>query len=143
MLPAVGDYHIDILARVTAALNTDLEGAIAELDRCHEELQNAQARIAQLEAQLAGQQSPEEAMSYSPTDSPPRKRLRYNTPEATIRLGYDLRMPTFIFYVSIERSCEDDRCNNGYYLNTCLIWIFACVSCMVERWPQCNQKILS
>jgi hypothetical protein len=37
---------VDILARVNAALNTDLEGATAELDRTHEDHQNAQARIA-------------------------------------------------------------------------------------------------
>jgi hypothetical protein len=49
------DSRVDILARVTAALNTDLEGATAELDMTHRELQNAQATIAQLEAQLAGQ----------------------------------------------------------------------------------------
>jgi protocatechuate 3,4-dioxygenase beta subunit len=30
--------RVDILARVTAALNTDPEGATAELDRTHEEL---------------------------------------------------------------------------------------------------------
>jgi chromosome segregation ATPase len=48
---------------VTAALNTDLEGATAELDRYHEELQTAQARIARLEAQLASQLPPQEAMS--------------------------------------------------------------------------------
>jgi hypothetical protein len=40
------DSRVDILARVTIALNTDLEGTTAELDRTHEELQNAQARIA-------------------------------------------------------------------------------------------------
>jgi hypothetical protein len=37
----MGDFrnsHVDILARVTATLNTDLEGATAELDRTHEEL---------------------------------------------------------------------------------------------------------
>jgi hypothetical protein len=39
------DRRVDILARVTAALNTDLEGATAELDMTHRELQNAQARI--------------------------------------------------------------------------------------------------
>jgi hypothetical protein len=55
------DSHVDILARVSAALNTDSEGATAELDMTHRELQNAQARIAQLEAQLAGQQPLEEA----------------------------------------------------------------------------------
>jgi hypothetical protein len=49
IVPAGGDDHIDILARVTVALNTDLEGATAELDRYHEELQTAQARIARLE----------------------------------------------------------------------------------------------
>jgi hypothetical protein len=59
------DSRVDILARVTAALNIDLEGATAELDMTHRELQNAQARIAQLEAQLAGQQRPEEAEASS------------------------------------------------------------------------------
>jgi cellobiose-specific phosphotransferase system component IIA len=40
----VGDNHdsrVDILVRVTAALNTHLEGATTESDRTHEELQNA------------------------------------------------------------------------------------------------------
>jgi hypothetical protein len=58
VVPAGVDDHIDILARVTAALNTDLEGATTEMDRYHEELQTAQARIAYLEAQLAGQRPP-------------------------------------------------------------------------------------
>jgi hypothetical protein len=87
VVPAGGNDHIDILARVTAALNTDLEGATTKLDRYHEELQTTQARIAQLEAQLAGQQPPKEAMSYNTSASPPRKKLRYDTPEATTRLG--------------------------------------------------------
>jgi hypothetical protein len=43
-------------------------------------------RIAQLEAQLAGQQPPEEAEASYPSRSPPRKRLRYGTPPATTRL---------------------------------------------------------
>jgi hypothetical protein len=55
IVPAGGDDRIDILARVTAALNTDLEGATTEMDRYHEELQAAQAKIARLEAQLARQ----------------------------------------------------------------------------------------
>jgi hypothetical protein len=71
---------------VTAALNTDLEGATAELDMTHRDLQNAQARIAQLEAQLAGQQPPEEAEASCPSQSPPRKRLCYGTAAATTRL---------------------------------------------------------
>jgi hypothetical protein len=73
----MGDFHdsrVDILTRVTMALNTDLEGATTELDKTHE-LQNAQARIAQLEAQLAGQQPPEEAAPSCPSISPQRKRL--------------------------------------------------------------------
>jgi hypothetical protein len=40
----MGDFRysrVDILARVMAALNTDLDGATAELDRTHRELQNA------------------------------------------------------------------------------------------------------
>jgi hypothetical protein len=76
------DSRVDILARVTAALNTDLEGATAELDMTHRELQNAQARI----AQLAGQQPPEEAEASCHSHSPPRKRLHYGTPAATTRL---------------------------------------------------------
>jgi hypothetical protein len=87
IVPAGGDDRIDILARMTATLNTDLEGATTELDRYHEELQTAQARIVRLEAQLAGQRPPHEAMPYSTTASPPRKRLHYDTPEATTRLG--------------------------------------------------------
>jgi hypothetical protein len=82
------DSRVDILARVTAALNTDLEGATAELDT-HQDLQNAQARIAQLEAQLAGQQPPDEAEASCPSRSPPRKRLRYGTPAATTSLQWN------------------------------------------------------
>jgi hypothetical protein len=80
------DSRVDILARVTAALNTDLEGATAELDMTHRELQNAQSRIAHLESQLAGQQPPEEAEASCPSRSPPRKRLRYGTLAVTTRL---------------------------------------------------------
>jgi hypothetical protein len=88
MIP-MGDFrdsHVDILARVTTTLNTDLEGATVELDMTHWELQNAQARIAQLEAQLAGQQLPEEAEASCPSRSPPRKRLHYGTAAATTHL---------------------------------------------------------
>jgi hypothetical protein len=63
-------------------------GATTKLDRTHEELQNAQAKIAQLEAQLAGQQLPKEAAPSCPFVSPLRKRLRYGgSPEATTSLG--------------------------------------------------------
>jgi hypothetical protein len=87
IVPARGDDRIDILARVTAALNTDLEGATTEMDRYHEELQATQAKIARLEAQLAGQRLPQEVVPYHTTASPPRKRLRYGTTEATTCLG--------------------------------------------------------
>jgi hypothetical protein len=40
------ESRVDILAMVTAALKTDLEGATAELGMTDRELQNAQARIA-------------------------------------------------------------------------------------------------
>jgi hypothetical protein len=55
VVPAGGNDRIDILARVTAALNTDLEGATTEINKYHEELQAAEVKIARLEAQLAGQ----------------------------------------------------------------------------------------
>jgi hypothetical protein len=78
-VPAGGDDRIDILARVTSALNTDLEGATTEMDRYHEELQTAHARIAYLEAQLDGQRPPQEVIPYQITTSPPRKKLHYGT----------------------------------------------------------------
>jgi hypothetical protein len=87
MVPAGGDDHIDVLARVTAALNTNLEGATTNMDKYHEELQTAQARIAYLEAQLVGQRPPQEAMPYQTTASPLHKRLRYGTAEAMTHLG--------------------------------------------------------
>jgi hypothetical protein len=86
IVPAGGDDRIDILARVTVALNTDLEGATTEMDRYHEELQTAKARIAYLEAQLASQRPPQEAMLYRTTTSPPRKKHCYGTAEAMTRL---------------------------------------------------------
>ena len=59
----------------------DLEVATAELDNTHEKLQEAQAKIAQLEAQLAGEDPPEDAEEpLYPSMSPPRKRLRYGAP---------------------------------------------------------------
>jgi hypothetical protein len=87
IVPAGGDDLIDILARVTAALNTDLEGATNKIDRYHEELQTAPARIAYLEAQLDGQRPPQEVMLYQTTASTPCKKLCYGTAEATTRLG--------------------------------------------------------
>jgi outer membrane murein-binding lipoprotein Lpp len=87
VVPAGGNDRINVLARVTADLNTDLEGATTEMNKYHEELQAAQVKIARLEAQLAGQQLPQEVMPYQTTASPARKRLRYGSDEATTRLG--------------------------------------------------------
>jgi hypothetical protein len=118
------DSQVDILARVTATLNTDLEGATAELDMTRRELQNAQARIAQLEAQLARQQPPEEAEASCPSRSPPRKRLRYDTPAATTRLQWDrnLGYPPFTCF-SVDVPAMTNECNK-LLLEPCLIWIF-------------------
>jgi hypothetical protein len=107
VVPAGGDDRIDVLARVTTDLNTDLEGATNEMDRYHEELQTAQARIAYLEAQLAGQRPPEETMPYQTTASPLCKRLRYGTTEARLVLARILGYLPLPFKVSIDRSCED------------------------------------
>jgi hypothetical protein len=57
------------------------------MDRYHEELQAAQAKIARLEAQLVGQRLPQEVVPYHTTASLPRKKLLYGTAEATTRLG--------------------------------------------------------
>jgi hypothetical protein len=86
VVPAGGNDRIDVLARVTAALNTDMEGETTEMNKYHEELQAAQVKIACLEAQLAGQQLPQEVMPYQTTASPPCKRLRYGSDEATTHL---------------------------------------------------------
>ena len=48
---------LNVLAQVTAALNTDLDNAITELAETRERLE---ARIAQLEARLAGNPPPPE-----------------------------------------------------------------------------------
>ncbi|CAO2142723.1 unnamed protein product [Urochloa humidicola] len=81
MMGNAGEDRINILARVVAALNTDLDGATAELANTYYKLQDANARIAQLEAQLAGQAPPANTDEITcPTESPPRKRLCYGEP---------------------------------------------------------------
>jgi hypothetical protein len=74
-----GEDRLNILARVTTAPNTNLEGATVELDKTHEKLLEAQARIAQLEAQIAGVEPPPAEEDDPPSSilSPPRKRLHY------------------------------------------------------------------
>ena len=69
----------NVLARATAALNTDLEGVTTELVRTQDRLTEAHDRIRQLEAQLAGR-APLPADEEEPPFlelSPPRKKLRY------------------------------------------------------------------
>ena len=53
-----GEHRVSTLARVTAALNTDLECLTTEYEETHEKLREAQDRISQLEAQLTGQAPP-------------------------------------------------------------------------------------
>ena len=81
------EVRLNVLAQVAAGLNTDLEGATAELDQTHEKLKEAYARIAQLEAERDGRELPERlAETPCPAVSPPRKRLRYGSSIATTGL---------------------------------------------------------
>ncbi|CAN6275116.1 unnamed protein product [Urochloa humidicola] len=82
-----GEDRVSILARVTTALNTDLDNATTELAKTHDQLEEAYAKIARLEAQLAGQEPPApiDEIPY-PAASPPRKRLRYGAPGSTTGL---------------------------------------------------------
>jgi hypothetical protein len=68
-----------------ACLNTDLDSATLDLSRVHEELEDAHARIAALEAQLEGR-NPPEAQVPAIAVSPPRKRIRYGAPGSITRL---------------------------------------------------------
>ena len=53
-----GDDCINVLSRVTTALNADLESVTTELDETQDKLLEAHARIRQLKAQLAGRAPP-------------------------------------------------------------------------------------
>ncbi|CAN6207583.1 unnamed protein product [Urochloa humidicola] len=82
-----GEDCVSILACVTAALNTDLDNATTELAKTHDQLEEAYAKIARLEAQLAGQEPPASIDEIPcPAASPPRKRLRYGAPGSTTGL---------------------------------------------------------
>jgi hypothetical protein len=52
------DPRLHTLAQVTAALNTDLEGATSELEQTHGELKDTYARIAQPETERDGREPP-------------------------------------------------------------------------------------
>jgi hypothetical protein len=58
LLTGSEDPCLHTLAQVTAALNTDLEGVTSELEQTHDELKDAYARIAQLEAERDGREPP-------------------------------------------------------------------------------------
>ena len=57
-LGGAAENRINVLARVTAALNTNLECVTTELDETQDMLLDAHVRIRQLEAQLAGRAPP-------------------------------------------------------------------------------------
>jgi hypothetical protein len=54
VLGEAGEDRLNTLVGVVACLNTDLDSATLDLSRVHEELEDAHARIAALEAQLEG-----------------------------------------------------------------------------------------
>ena len=83
-----GEDHVNTLARVSAALNTDLENVTTELDLTQDRLMEAHERIRQLEAQLAGR-APLPAQEDEPNFfalSPPRKKLRLGEPRSVTSL---------------------------------------------------------
>jgi BMFP domain-containing protein YqiC len=57
---------------VVAGLNSDMNSATLEILKMHEKLEEAHARIAELEAQLEGMEPPEVEVPISAL-SPPRK----------------------------------------------------------------------
>ena len=77
-----GENRVNILVRVIAALNTDLEHVTTQLDKTKDRLREAHKRIRQLEAQLAGEASPPVQVDEPPLPvlSPPRKKLRFDDP---------------------------------------------------------------
>jgi hypothetical protein len=89
VVPLTGseDPRLHTLTKVTAALNTDLEGVTSELEHTHDELKEAYARIAQLEAEHDGRELPVQPdVTPFPAESPRRKRLRYGSSSATTGL---------------------------------------------------------
>jgi hypothetical protein len=70
---------------VVAGLNTDLNSATLDLSRVHEELEDAHARIAALEAQVEGRNPPKSQVPVIAV-SPPHKRIHYGAPGSITRL---------------------------------------------------------
>jgi hypothetical protein len=89
VVPLTGseDPCLHTLTQVTAALNTDLEGVTSELEQTHDELKDAYARVAQLEAECDGREPPVQPDETPfPAESPPRRRLRYGSSSPTTGL---------------------------------------------------------
>jgi hypothetical protein len=80
-----GEDRLNTLVGVVAGLNTDLDSATLDLSRVHEDLEDAYARIAALEAQLEGR-NPPEAQVPALAMSPPCKRICYGAPGSITRL---------------------------------------------------------
>jgi hypothetical protein len=70
---------------VVADLNTDLDSATLVLSRVHEDLEDAHARIAALEAKLEGR-NPPEAQVLDIAVSPRHKRILYGALASITRL---------------------------------------------------------
>jgi hypothetical protein len=85
VLGEAGEDLLNTLVGVVAGLNNDLDSAILDLSKIHEELEDAHARIAALEAQLEGR-DPLEAQVPIIDASPPRKRIFYGAPGSITRL---------------------------------------------------------
>jgi hypothetical protein len=89
VVPLTGseDPRLHTLAQVTSALNTDMEGVTSELEQTHDELKDAYARIAQLEAEHDCREPPVQPDETPfPAESPPPKRLHHCSSSATIGL---------------------------------------------------------
>jgi hypothetical protein len=67
-----GEDRLNTLVGVVAGLNTDLDSATLDLSRIHEELEDAHASIAALEAQLEGR-NPLEVQVPAIAMSPPTR----------------------------------------------------------------------
>jgi hypothetical protein len=70
VLGEAGEDRLNTLVGVVAGLNSDLDSATLDLSSVHEELEDAHARIAALEAQLEGR-NPHEAQVPALVVSPP------------------------------------------------------------------------
>jgi hypothetical protein len=85
VLGEAGEDHLNTLVGVVAGLNTDLDIATLDLSWVHEELEDAHARIAAIEAQLEGR-NPPKAQVHAIVVSLPHKRIRYGAPGSITRL---------------------------------------------------------